>query len=542
MQCASSTTSSPHRAARSGSCSARNRGLLRRSGLTRSTSTASAASCSRTAAHSSALAELMVTALIPARWAAAIWSRISASSGETITVGPAPAARRSAVATKYTADLPHPVRWTTSTRSRRSTSASIASYCPSRKSASGRPTRVARACCAWVRIALTLDDAGDTRRRASGRGLHPPCARAHCCHRSRGRPVRSIPLWKNYCRRAVGPDMTTERIPLSVLELAPRSQGMTPQQALAESTRLAQEVDRLGYHRLWVAEHHNTEAFLSSATSLLLGHFAQHTERIRLGSGGVMLPNHAPLMVAEYYGTLATLYGDRFDLGLGRAPGTDPLTAAALRRGNPELDGFAQEVADLAAYLDEEHPDRKVRAYPGQGTKIPLWMLGSSVGGAQVAAALGLPFSFASHFAPQMIREALALYRERFNPDAPTAQVDRPTVMAGAGALVAPTEDEARYLFTTNQLMSVRIRTGQSAPLDPPVQDLAAVLPPQLLQVAQDVMGINAVGTPEQVATRLQEFADEHDLDELIITTYVYDPQLRRRSFQLLAAEWGLSA
>lgn len=335
--------------------------------------------------------------------------------------------------------------------------------------------------------------------------------------------------------------MTQQRVPLSVLELTPRSQGQTTQEAFAESTRTAEEVDRLGYERLWVAEHHNTEVALSSATSLLLGHFAHHTSRIRLGSGGVMLPNHATLMVAEYYGTLATLYGDRFDLGLGRAPGTDPMTAAALRRGNPELDTFAQDVAELADYLGEAKPDAKVRAFPGQGTNIPLWMLGSSVGGAQVAAALGLPFSFASHFAPDMMADALRLYRERFNSDAPTAQVDRPTVMAGIGALVAPTKEEAEYLFSTYKLMSVRIRTGQSAPLDPPVADLSTVLPPQLLQIADDVMGINAVGTPEQVVTQMQDFADEHDLDELIVTTYAHDPELRRRSFRLLAREWGLA-
>ena len=335
--------------------------------------------------------------------------------------------------------------------------------------------------------------------------------------------------------------MAVNRIPLSVLELTPRSQGQTTQEAFAASTRAAQEVDRLGYERLWVAEHHNTEMALSSATSLLLGHFANHTSRIRLGSGGVMLPNHATLMVAEYYGTLATLYGDRFDLGLGRAPGTDPATAAALRRGNPELDTFAQDVAELAGYLGEVKPDAKVRAFPGQDTHVPLWMLGSSVGGAQVAAALGLPFSFASHFAPQMMSDALRLYRERFNPDAPTAQVDRPTVMAGIGALVAPTQEEADFLFSTYKLMSVRIRTGQVAPLDPPVADLSTALPPELLAVADDVMGLNAVGTPEQVATQLQEFADEHDLDELIITTYTHDPELRRRSFRLLAQEWGLT-
>ncbi|HLS14253.1 MAG TPA: MsnO8 family LLM class oxidoreductase [Beutenbergiaceae bacterium] len=253
-----------------------------------------------------------------------------------------------------------------------------------------------------------------------------------------------------------------------------------------------------------------------------------------------MLPNHATLMVAEHYGTLATLYGDRFDLGLGRAPGTDPVTAAALRRGNPELDTFAQDVAELADYLGEAKKDAKVRAFPGQGTNVPMWMLGSSVGGAQVAAALGLPFSFASHFAPEMMTEALRLYRENFNAGAPTAQVDRPRVMAGIGALVAPTQEEADYLFTTYQLMSVRIRTGQAAPLDAPVQDLSTVLPPQLVQIADEVMGINAVGPPQKVAGQLQDFADEHDLDELIVTTYTHDPELRRRSFQLLAQEWGL--
>lgn len=332
----------------------------------------------------------------------------------------------------------------------------------------------------------------------------------------------------------------SSRVPLSVLDLAPRSQGMTPSEAIRQSVLTAQEAERLGYHRFWVAEHHGTEAFMSSATSLLLGHLADHTEHLRLGAGGVMLPNHAPLMVAEYYGTLATIHGDRFDLGLGRAPGTDPMTAAALRRNHGQLDTFAQDVSELAAYLGDRQPESTVRALPGEGTKVPLWMLGSSTGGAQVAALLGLPFSFASHFAPQMMSEALRIYREHFRADAPTAQVERPTVMAGAGVLVAPTQEEADYLFTTNQLMGVRIRTGQSAPLDPPVRDLADVLPPQLVAVAQERMGVQAVGTPDTVVAKLQAFADEHQLDELIIATYTYDPELRRRSFALLADAWGM--
>ncbi len=313
---------------------------------------------------------------------------------------------------------------------------------------------------------------------------------------------------------------------------------MDHKQALEESALTAQAAEQQGYERFWVAEHHNSEVFLSSATSLILGYLAERTSTIRLGSGGVMLPNHAPLMVAEYYGTLATLYGDRFDLGLGRAPGTDPLTAAALRRGNPELDTFASDVGDLAKYLDDPAPNAKVRAYPGQGTKVPLWMLGSSFGGARVAAALGLPFAFASHFAPQHLRQAVDLYRKEFKASAPTAQVSEPTVMAGIVALVAPTQEEAEFLFTTQQLMAVRIRTGQVAPLDPPVQDISEVLPPTLVPMADDVMGVHAVGDPQRVVAEMQTFVDEYELDEVIVATYTHDPELRRRSMGLLAEHW----
>jgi luciferase family oxidoreductase group 1 len=330
------------------------------------------------------------------------------------------------------------------------------------------------------------------------------------------------------------------RIPLSVLDLAPRSQGMSPQEALRASRQLAQDADRWGYHRYWMAEHHGTPTFLSSATSLLLGHLAEHTDRIRLGSGGVMLPNHSPLMVAEYYGTLATLYGDRFDLGLGRAPGTDPVTAAALSRGSGSLDTFAQDVADLAAYLGDPRPGTRVRALPGEGTHVPLWMLGSSTGGAQVAGALGLPFAFASHFAPQQIREAIATYRDRFRADAPTAQVERPTLMAGINVLAAPSTLEARRLFTTQQLMGVRIRTGQPALLDPPVDDLAAVLPEQLLALTRGHEAVQAVGTPEEVVAHLERFVASYEVDELIVTTYTHDPAMRRRSYEMLADAWAL--
>ncbi len=332
----------------------------------------------------------------------------------------------------------------------------------------------------------------------------------------------------------------TSRVPLSVLELVPRSQGMTPAEAMQHSTKLATRLDALGYHRLWVAEHHGTEAFMSSATSLILGHFANHTHGIRLGSGGVMLPNHSPLMVAEYYGTLATLHGDRFDLGLGRAPGTDPLTAAALARSASGLNDFAGNVLDLVSYLGDGATTR-VRALPGEGTNVPIWMLGSSTGGAQVAAALGLPFSFASHFAPQQMREALAIYRDRFNADAETAQVDRPTVMAGINVLVAPSEAEAHYLFTTAQQMVAAIRTGGSAPLAPPVDDLSTVVPEGLLPMISEFHSVKAVGDPSQVVPQLEEFAAAYDLDELIITTYTHDPAMRQRSFELLADAWGIT-
>ncbi|MDO5700642.1 MAG: LLM class flavin-dependent oxidoreductase [Bowdeniella nasicola] len=356
--------------------------------------------------------------------------------------------------------------------------------------------------------------------------------------------------------------MTASRPLLSILDLAPRSEGMSPADALEASLRLAVRADELGYARYWMAEHHSSETFMSSATSLLLARLAEHTARIRLGSGGVMLPNHAPLMVAEYYGTLATIYGDRFDLGLGRAPGTDPQTARALRRGAADLPDFAADVADLARYLghlgepgardlgDERRslslldrnyvPTGAVRALPGEGTRVPLWMLGSSLGGASVAAALGLPFSFASHFAPAQLEEALAHYRAHFNADAPTAQIDRPRVMAGVTVLVAPTQDEAAYLFTTSQRLQAGLRSGRPAPLQPPVHDLSDVLDERTYRLVSRPGGVTAVGAPDKVAETLANFAARYDLDEIITASYVYDPALRVRSYELLADAWGL--
>lgn len=331
----------------------------------------------------------------------------------------------------------------------------------------------------------------------------------------------------------------SKRVPLSVLDLAPTSAGSDAATALRESTSLAQSAEKAGYSRFWMAEHHGSSTFMSSATSVLLAHIANHTQTIRLGSGGVMLPNHAPLMVAEYYGTLATLYGDRIDLGLGRAPGTDPITAAALRRGDGQLDTFAQDVLHLTALFGDRDEQRqlRVRALPGEGTKVPIWMLGSSLGGASVAAALGLPFSFASHFAPDAIVPALSTYRERFRTDAPSAQIDAPRVMAGVNVVCAPTEDEARLLATTGLMMRHRIQTGRLAPLDPP--DPQQVRPAR--EDSEERLSFNAVGTPDVVVARLERLVAAYNLDELIITTYTWDPALRRRSYDLLAQAWGLN-
>ncbi|MFG3096388.1 LLM class flavin-dependent oxidoreductase [Streptomyces sp. NPDC048202] len=337
--------------------------------------------------------------------------------------------------------------------------------------------------------------------------------------------------------------MTTPRVPLSILDLVPVASGTDTSTALDQSVELVRLADALGYHRYWYAEHHNVVTFASSATALLIGRAAEHSKRIRLGSGGVMLPNHSPLMVAEYYGTLAEMYGDRIDLGLGRAPGTDPTTAAALRRGGAATDTFVQDVVDLHRYLSPRDGDGpEVTALPGRGTEVPLWMLGSSLDGAAIAAYLGLPYAFASHFAPQLRHEALGLYRSRFSTEFGTAEIRRPYAMVGVNVLVAPTDDEARFLFTTAQQMAAGIYSGRRGPLPPPVEDLAAVLSPEVARFVDDFQQVRAVGSPETVVAELAAIVADLEADELIITTYTHDPAHRARSFTLLAGAWGLDA
>ncbi|MFJ3640869.1 LLM class flavin-dependent oxidoreductase [Streptomyces sp. NPDC090108] len=335
--------------------------------------------------------------------------------------------------------------------------------------------------------------------------------------------------------------MPSPRVPLSILDLVPVAAGTGTRTALDQSVELARLADSLGYHRYWYAEHHNVSTFASSATSLLIGRAAEHTSRIRLGSGGVMLPNHSPLMVAEYYGTLAEMYGDRIDLGLGRAPGTDPRTAAALRRGAAADDTFVQDVVELQRYLSSPGAEpAAIEALPGRGTEVPLWMLGSSLDGAAVAAYLGLPYVFASHFAPQLRHEALSLYRSGFSTTFGTAEIERPYAMAGVNVLVAPTDDEARFLFTTAQQMAAGIYSGRRAPLPPPVQDLVAAVGPEAARFVDDFQQVRAVGSPETVAAGLEAIVDDLEVQELIVTTYTFDPAHRSRSFTLLAEAWGL--
>lgn len=326
-------------------------------------------------------------------------------------------------------------------------------------------------------------------------------------------------------------------VPLSILDLVSISDGSTAREAIASSVRSARVADRLGYRRLWFAEHHNTVNLAASATSLLISHAAAATERIRVGSGGVMLPNHAPLMVAEQYGTLANMHGDRIDLGLGRAPGTDQLTAQALARSSAEPQAFAQNIYDLQGWFGDQgraHSTPIISAVSAH-THVPIWVLGSTVNGAAIAGQLGLPFSVASHFAPDQLDQAITVYRESFTTEAPTAQIDEPYVMAGVNVMVAPTDEEAAREFTTVGQMFLDLRTGGRRKLQPPID-------PEALAARgggnNPMLQISAVGSPATVKQQLESFVERTGADELITATYAYDPQVRDRTLELLADAW----
>jgi luciferase family oxidoreductase group 1 len=321
-------------------------------------------------------------------------------------------------------------------------------------------------------------------------------------------------------------------IPFSVLDLSPIAQGATPADALHRSLDLAQHAETWGYGRYWLAEHHNMTGIASAATSVVVGYVAGGTQTIRVGAGGIMLPNHAPLVIAEQFGTLATLYPDRIDLGLGRAPGTDPWTAKALRRDPMTADTFPQDVQELQALLGPVRPGQKIQAVPGGGTRVPIWLLGSSLFSAQLAAALGLPFAFASHFAPGDLTEALAIYRRKFQP---SAQLKRSHAMVAVNVFAADTDREARRQFTSLQQAFINLRRGKPGPIPASVDDIAAYADEHELKMAEHSLAVSAVGSPATVERGLRAIIDETQPDELLVTGHFHDHAARLRSFELAA-------
>lgn len=326
-----------------------------------------------------------------------------------------------------------------------------------------------------------------------------------------------------------------ERVPISVLDLVAVSEGHTVDDALAASMSAVRLADGLGYERYWFAEHHNTELLGSSATQVLIGRAASLTSRIRIGSGGVMLPNHAPLLVAEQYGTLERFFPGRIDLGLGRAPGTDPVTARSLGRHSADPGTFARDVVELAEWFGPagRSSSSGIAAGVARGTRVPLLMLGSSTAGAEVAGLLGLPFAFASHFAPAQLAEAAHVYRSSFDASAPTAQAERPHLIVGALALAAPTDDEAELEFTSTRRRALDKRTGDRRRIQPP-----APLGPAEVALGDAGLGLHAVGSSERVVARLDDLVAATGADELMLATYAHDPAVRERSLELVARAW----
>jgi luciferase family oxidoreductase group 1 len=327
----------------------------------------------------------------------------------------------------------------------------------------------------------------------------------------------------------------TAVIPFSVLDLSPICQGGTAADAFRNTLDLARNVERLGYQRYWLAEHHNMPGIASAATAVVIGHVAAGTKTIRVGSGGIMLPNHAPLVIAEQFGTLESLFPGRIDLGLGRAPGTDQRTARALRRSLAGSDdSFPQDVLELQHYFSAPMPTEtvvmgnQVRAVPGAGLNVPLWILGSSLFGAQLAAELGLPFGFASHFAPDALMQALDIYRERFKP---SAQLAKPHALACIGVYAAETDAEAKRLFTSVQQQFIALRRGTPGPLPPPVEQME--WSPQERMMVEHSLMYSVVGAPETVRQGIAEFIQETAVDELMITGQIYDHAARVRSYEI---------
>jgi luciferase family oxidoreductase group 1 len=322
-------------------------------------------------------------------------------------------------------------------------------------------------------------------------------------------------------------------IPFSVLDLSPITAGGSAAQSLRNTLDLARHAEHWGYRRYWLAEHHSMPGIASAATSVVIGHVAAGTSTIRVGAGGIMLPNHSPLVIAEQFGTLESLFPGRIDLGLGRAPGSDQATARAMRRNlasDPEQ--FPQDVLELLGYFAPEQAGQTVRAVPGAGLNVPIWILGSSLFGAQVAAALGLPFAFASHFAPALMMQAVDIYRARFQP---SAQLDRPYVMLGFNVFAAESDSEARILATSMQQAFVNLRSGRPATLPPPMEGYESRLPASAKALLSDVLTCSAVGSPDTVRRAMMAFIERTRPDELMITAQIFDHAARLRSYEIAA-------
>lgn len=306
--------------------------------------------------------------------------------------------------------------------------------------------------------------------------------------------------------------------------------------ALDEARALARHAEGWGYQRFWVAEHHNMPTVTTAATSLVIQHIAAGTTTIRVGAGGIMLPNHAPYVIAEQFGTLATLFPGRIDLGLGRAPGTDQMTLRALRRDPANADRFPQDVLELQAFLGPVQPNQRIEAVPGSDTNVPLWILGSSLFGAQLAAQLGLPYGFASHFAPQALDMAIAIYRERFKP---SDQLAQPYVLVGMNVIAAESDDEARRLATTQQMSFANIFRGTRSLSQPPIDDIDSYWSPQEKMQASQMLACSVIGSLETVRRGLKDMIERTNADELMIVSDIFDPQKRLRSFEIIAEANG---
>lgn len=322
----------------------------------------------------------------------------------------------------------------------------------------------------------------------------------------------------------------------SLLDLSPVPEDGTVADALQNTLELARLAEAAGYHRYWLAEHHNMPGIASAATSLVIGHVAAGTKTIRVGAGGIMLPNHSPLVIAEQFGTLATLYPGRIDLGLGRAPGTDGATAHALRRNKAANDNFPSDVVELLAYLDNPAPGAAIRAIPGEGTHVPVWVLGSSLYGAQMAAHFGLPYAFASHFAPDMLEQALHIYRTTFQS---SKHLDKPYFMLAAGVCGADTDEEAQYLRSSQILAFARLRSGRPGKLPRPVSDPSAEVPPAVMAQVRHALSCSACGNAESLHRDFAALQAKHQPDEIIVTGMIHDHAARLKSFAMAAEALG---